>query len=152
MTMALARARLLATTARRSAAARRRRRFGSLPSVDIGGLVAGASASRRREAQASLAAALLEEDSPGFFYAKNAPGELSPEYLDGVYDFVDAAHGLAPHVKFPFADPEQGSGELGAGQEKGAKIPTSKAHISVVFHSFWLTFGRVIISRNGLEA
>merc|ERR1711965_1008607 len=29
------------------------------------------------------------------------------------------------------------------GQEKGAKFPTSKAHISVVFHSFWLIFGRV---------
>ena len=37
------------------------------------------------------------------------------------------------------------------GQEKGAKFPTSKAHISVVFHSFWLIFGRVIISRNGLD-
>ena len=38
------------------------------------------------------------------------------------------------------------------GQEKGAKFPTSKAPISVDFHSFWLIFGRVIISRNGLEA
>ena len=38
------------------------------------------------------------------------------------------------------------------GQEKGAKFPTSKAHISVVFHSFRLNFGRVIISRNGFEA
>ena len=38
------------------------------------------------------------------------------------------------------------------GQQKGAKIPTSKAHISVDFHSFWLIFGRVIISRNALEA
>ena len=37
------------------------------------------------------------------------------------------------------------------GQEKGAKFPTSKAPISVVFHSFRLVFGRVIISRNGLE-
>ena len=34
---------------------------------------------------------------------------------------------------------------------KGCEFPTSKAHISVVFHSFWLIFGRVIISRNGLE-
>ena len=42
--------------------------------------------------------------------------------------------------------------ECEPGQRKGAKIPTSKAHISVVFHSFWLIFGRVIISRNGLEA
>ena len=39
-----------------------------------------------------------------------------------------------------------------AGQEKGAKFPTSKAHISVAFHSFRLIFGRGIISRNGLEA
>ena len=38
------------------------------------------------------------------------------------------------------------------GQEKGAKFPTSKAHISASFHSFWLIFGRAIISRNGLEA
>ena len=39
-----------------------------------------------------------------------------------------------------------------AGQQKGAKFPTSKAHISAVFHSFRLIFGRAIISRNGLEA
>ena len=38
------------------------------------------------------------------------------------------------------------------GQEKRAKFPTSKAPISAVFHSFRLTFGRAIISRNGLEA
>ena len=41
---------------------------------------------------------------------------------------------------------------LETGQEKGAKFPTSKAPISVVFHSFWLIFGRVIIFRNNLEA
>ena len=39
-----------------------------------------------------------------------------------------------------------------AGQQKGAKFPTSKAHISADFHSFWLIFGRAINSRNGLEA
>ena len=39
-----------------------------------------------------------------------------------------------------------------AGQEKGAKFPTSKAHISAVFHSFRLIFRRAIISRNGLAA
>ena len=38
------------------------------------------------------------------------------------------------------------------GQEKSAKFPTSKAPLSAVFHSFRLTFGRAIISRNGLEA
>ena len=42
--------------------------------------------------------------------------------------------------------------ELRAGQEKRAKFPTSKPHISAVFHSFRLMFGRAIISRNGLEA
>ena len=39
-----------------------------------------------------------------------------------------------------------------AGQQKRAKFPTTKAHISAVFHSFWLILGRAIISRNGLEA
>ena len=38
------------------------------------------------------------------------------------------------------------------GQQKRAKFPTSKAPISAVFHSFRLTFGRAIISWNGLEA
>ena len=42
--------------------------------------------------------------------------------------------------------------EFMAGRDKRAKFPTSKAHISAVFHSFRLTFGRAIISRNGLEA
>ena len=41
---------------------------------------------------------------------------------------------------------------LAPGQQKGAKFPTSKAPISVVFRSFRLIFGRAIISRNGLEA
>ena len=38
------------------------------------------------------------------------------------------------------------------GQQKRAKFPTSKAPISAVFYSFWLIFGRAIISRDGLEA
>ena len=42
--------------------------------------------------------------------------------------------------------------ELETGQHKRATFPTSKAHISAVFHSFRLIFGRAIISRNGLEA
>ena len=41
---------------------------------------------------------------------------------------------------------------LEAGQQKGATFPTSKAHISAIFHSFRLTFGRAIISRSALEA
>ena len=38
------------------------------------------------------------------------------------------------------------------GQQKRAKFPTSKAHISVVFRSFRLIFGRAIISRSALDA
>ena len=41
---------------------------------------------------------------------------------------------------------------FGAGQDKRANFPTSKARISAVFHSFRLIFGRAIISWNGLEA
>ena len=53
-------------------------------------------------------------------------------------------------------DPAEAFGvSLAAGHRQGStrvrRWPTSKAHISVVFHSFWLIFGRVIISRNGLE-
>jgi hypothetical protein len=44
------------------------------------------------------------------------------------------------------------NGWLRPGQEKRAKFPTSKAPLSVVFHSFRLTFGRAIIARNGLDA
>ena len=42
---------------------------------------------------------------------------------------------------------------LGAdqGRKRVRHWPTSKAPISVVFHSFWLIFRRVIISRNGLD-
>ena len=43
-------------------------------------------------------------------------------------------------------------GMFGAGQQKRAKFPTSKAPISAVFHSFRLILGRAIISWNGLEA
>ena len=42
--------------------------------------------------------------------------------------------------------------EFAPGQHKRAKFPTSKAPISAIFHSFWLIFGRAIISRSGLEA
>ena len=46
----------------------------------------------------------------------------------------------------------EGRVEAEPGQQNGAKFPTSKAHISAVFHSFRLIFGRAIISRSGLEA
>ena len=40
----------------------------------------------------------------------------------------------------------------GPGQGKRAKFPTSKAPLSVMFHSFRLILGRAIISRSTLEA
>ena len=42
--------------------------------------------------------------------------------------------------------------QLLTGQDKRAKLPTSKAPISAIFHSFRLIFGRAIISRSALEA
>ena len=81
--------------------------------LDIGGLLEGAPESRRRAAHRALASALLEEDSPGFFYAQHAPATLDAAYLESVYAFVDEAHALEAHVKYPFADPDRGSGELG---------------------------------------
>ena len=56
-----------------------------------------------------------------------------------------------PRYPFDFSNAEKPY-ESYNGQQKRAKFPTSKAHISAVFHSFWLIFGRAIISRNGLEA
>ena len=44
------------------------------------------------------------------------------------------------------------NGRYPTGQHKRAKFPTSKAPISAIFHSFRLTFGRAIISSNGLDA
>ena len=42
--------------------------------------------------------------------------------------------------------PPAGGWAFDAGQQKGAKFSTLKAHISARFHSFQLIFGRVIIS------
>ena len=55
-------------------------------------------------------------------------------------------------ARLPRAKPVPGRARRRPGQQKGAKFPTSKAHISAVFHSFRLIFGRAIISRNCLEA
>jgi len=62
-----------------------------------------------------------------------------------VGDLVGAFATRAALERAPFAWSQ-------SGQQKGAKFPTSKAHISAGFHSFRLIFGRAIISRNGLEA
>ena len=44
-----------------------------------------------------------------------------------------------------------GASKYYGGQQKGAKIPTSKGPISVVFHSFRLIFRRAIISVSDLD-
>ena len=75
--------------------------------------------------------------------------------LDALYDLVD---GLVAAVEAHFGHDcaltlymgETFRVWLDSGQQKRAKFPTSKAHISAVFHSFRLIFGRAIISRNGL--
>ena len=71
-------------------------------------------------------------------------GGLPPDIVGGCSQgaFMAAAYAL----------PKRTADRLDSGQEKRAKFPTSKAHISAVFRSFWLTFGRAIISWNGLEA
>ena len=51
------------------------------PTVDVGGLMAGAPSERRDAAHAELRKALVDEDAPGFFYALNAPETLNAQYL-----------------------------------------------------------------------
>ena len=70
-----------------------------------------------------------------------------------------AEQGVLPSFASGAANPRSGGGRvdavqsrLGPGQHKRARFPTSKAPISVIFHSFRLIFGRAIISRNGLDA
>ena len=79
-------------------------------------------------------------------------------YDSGGYNLKPSAGGSIELMKFDMGGAAATLGcaaavaELATGQQKGAKIPTSKAPISVGFHSFRLIFGRAIISRNGLEA
>jgi hypothetical protein len=69
-----------------------------------------------------------------------AAGEV---YTWGRGGFGRLGHGDAHSLKAP---------RLVPGRRKRATFPTSKAHISAVFHSFRLIFGRAIVSRNGLDA
>ena len=108
------------------------------PTVDVGGLMADAS-SERRAAHAELRKALVDEDAPGFFYALNAPEQLNAKYLDSVYAFVEDAHALPLRTKARFADPERGSGELGAaynGPDVGYLEPSYDG-VSVAAASAW---------------
>ena len=88
---------------------------------------------------------------------KSASAFLRPETAQGIFVNFKNVASTERGFRLPY-----GIGQIGkafrneitprTGQEKGAKIPTSKAPISVGFHSFRLIFGRAIISRNGLEA
>ena len=109
------------------------------PTVDVGGLMAGAPVERRAAAHAELRNALVDENAPGFFYALNAPKELNARYLDSVYAFVEDAHSLPLRTKARFADPERGSGELGAaynGPDVGYLEPSYDG-VSVAAASAW---------------
>ena len=71
-----------------------------------------------------------------------ADARLEPVRLEGhgaVHLPTGDVHAHAPVARRP-------------GQEKSAKFPTFEAHISVVFHSFRLIFGRAIISPSALDA
>lgn len=109
------------------------------PTVDVGGLMPDASAARRTTAHDELRKALVAEDAPGFFYALNAPETLNATYLDSVYDFVEDAHDLPLQTKARFADPERGSGDLGAaynGPDVGYLEPSYDG-VSVAAASAW---------------
>ena len=101
----------------------------------------------------------LDPNVPRGEAARAALGSLSIvelKYLAGyVYNLTipkdsDQLVKLLVDSGMPAVDPRAHGST--AGQEKRAKFPTSKAPISVVFHSFRLIFGRAIISRSVFEA
>jgi len=77
------------------------------------------------------------------------PGTSCTECVDDYWPDAVCDEPTFKHVA-RFAVPEDDCAIQGG--EKGAKFPTSKASISVAFHSFRLIFGRSIISRSVLEA
>ena len=84
----------------------------------------------------------------GYFGRDDAALPARHDLFDGNHRFVTMispcpAKGLSVFMGLARRHP---------GQHKRARFPTSKAHISAIFHSFRLTFGRAIISRNGLDA
>ena len=91
----------------------------------------------------------LQEDYADYKYLLNLPGSTHGSYSRNL-NHLWALGSVV--LQWTMDAREFYYPALVAGQQKGAKIATSKAPISVVFHSFWLIFGRVIISRNGLEA
>ena len=65
--------------------------------------------------------------------------QLNAKYLDSVYAFVEDAHALPLRTKARFADPERGSGELGAaynGPDVGYLEPSYDG-VSVAAASAW---------------
>jgi hypothetical protein len=113
----------------------------------------GASLARGERA---LAAAAAEADARARADAARRAREGKVRCLNHgcgtLFDPDDNPAGACAHHRAP---PFVSGGYKGwrcSGQDKRAKFPTSKAHISAVFHSFRLIFGRAIISWNGLEA
>ena len=76
---------------------------------------------------------------------------------DGVGDLLDAGGVEGGALEEEEARLVALEGAAARGREEevpGGKreFPTLEAHISIVFHSIWLTFGRAIISRGELKA
>ena len=99
---------------------------------------AGSAAARQTANPIKAVAAHLRSYHEGHYMVLNVSEE---QYDYGIFDMNVLEFKFPGHPAPPLA-----------GQEKRAKFPTSKAPISAVFHSFWLIFGRAIISRNGLAA
>ena len=100
------------------------------PGGDRGG-GGGGEAARRRRIQGAP------------FKVLDAPGLSDDFYLDLVHWSSSNVLAVGLGSKVYLRSPRS------AAREKGATCPTS---LSFVVHSFRLTFGRAIISRNGLEA
>ena len=89
--------------------------------VDVGGLLSGASASRRAAAVKQIRAAMVGRDAGGFFVADNVPKIADEDYLKDIYRFAAAAHALPVEVKRQFLG-QGGSARAGAtysGQDAG---------------------------------
>ena len=83
---------------------------------------------------------------------KAADEDEGLEYVLGVDDERWLLNELPTLVRKRLSGQTSAGGQVKGRSHKRANFPTSKAHISAVFHSFRLIFGRAIISRNGLEA
>ena len=102
--------RLLARPPLSSTVATGRRYLSSVRAVDVGGLLSGAPAARRRDAVEAIHFSLLSPRGGGYIIAENLPA-FDDAYVEGIYRFSRIAHALPVDVKKQFA------GQGGAAKE-----------------------------------